>query len=99
MELSHPPAPWQVCSPGENGGAAASMLRGGKVKQIYELHGQGLSVRRIAKILGLSRNSVRKYLRSPGLPQPKPRAPRKSPASAKVAAKPKPRAKPARKAR
>jgi transposase len=54
------------------------MLRGGKVKQIYELHGQGLSVRRSAKILGLSRNSVRKYLRSPGIPQPKPRAPRKS---------------------
>jgi transposase len=54
------------------------MLRGGKVKQIYELHGHGLSVRRIAKILGLSRNSVRKYLRAPGIPQPKPRAPRKS---------------------
>jgi transposase len=54
------------------------MLRGGKVKQIYELHGQGLSVRRIAKILGRSRNSVRKYLRSPGVPQAKPRAPRKT---------------------
>jgi transposase len=67
-----------MCSHGENGGAAATMLRGGKVKQIYELHGQGLSVRRIAQILGLSRNSVRKYLRSPGIPQPKPRAPRKS---------------------
>lgn len=48
------------------------------MKQIYELHGQGLSVRRIAKILGIARNSVRKYLRAPGVPQPKPRAPRRS---------------------
>jgi transposase len=54
------------------------MLKGGHVKQIYELHGQGLSVRRIAKLLGIARNSVRKYLRSPGIPQPKPRAPRGS---------------------
>jgi transposase len=54
------------------------MLKGGQMKQIYELHGQGLSVRRIATILGISRNSVRKYLRSPGVPRPKPRAPRGS---------------------
>src|ERR687885_2414117 len=78
MELTHPPAARHECSHDENGGAGASMLRGGNVKQIYELHGQGLSVRRIAKVLGLSRNSVRKYLRSPGLPKPKPRAPRPS---------------------
>jgi transposase len=54
------------------------MLRGGKVKQIYELHGQGLSVRRIAQILRISRNSVRKYLRAAEVPKPAARAARGS---------------------
>jgi transposase len=35
-------------------------------------------VRRIARVLRISRNSVRRYLRSPGVPQPKARAPRGS---------------------
>jgi transposase len=52
------------------------MLRGRNVQQIYELHGQGLSIRAIARTLGLARNSVRKYLRSDGVPQPQPRPPR-----------------------
>jgi len=48
------------------------------VKQLYELHGEGQSIRSIAKTLGVSRNSVRKYLRSPQVPRAKPRAPRPS---------------------
>ena len=54
------------------------MLRGRSVQQIYVLSGQGMPVREIARTLGLSRNSVRKYLRSPGLPVAKVRAPRPS---------------------
>jgi transposase len=49
------------------------MLRGRNVQQIYELHGQGRSIRVIAQTLGLSRNSVRKYLRSDEIPKAKPR--------------------------
>jgi transposase len=49
------------------------MLRGRNVQQIYELHGQGLSIRAIARTLALSRNSVRKYLRSEEVPKAQPR--------------------------
>lgn len=45
---------------------------------MYEMHGEGISIRQIAKALGISRNTVRKYLRDPGIPQPRPRAPRPS---------------------
>jgi transposase len=45
------------------------------VKQLWELHGQQRSIREIARILAISRNTVRKYLRSPGLPAMKPRPP------------------------
>ena len=48
------------------------------MQQIYVLSGQGMPVREIARTLGLSRNSVRKYLRSPGVPVAKVRAPRPS---------------------
>ena len=54
------------------------MLKGGLVRELYEMHGRGWSVRRIARELGVSRNTVRKYLRSPGLPKEKPRRPRES---------------------
>ena len=49
------------------------MLGGRTVRQIYELQARGYSVRAIARALGLSRNSVRKYLRAEEIPQPKPR--------------------------
>ena len=54
------------------------LLRGGTVKELYEMKGQGRSIRGIARELGVSRNSVRKYLRSPGVPREKPRRRRTS---------------------
>ena len=47
------------------------------MKELYELKGEGHSIRGIVRELGISRNSVRKYLKSPGVPQAKPR-PRRS---------------------
>ena len=38
------------------------MLRGGDVKEIYEMHGRGHSARAIARELELARNTVRKYI-------------------------------------
>jgi len=52
------------------------MVGGGSVKRILELHGQGQSIRAISVELGLSRNTVRKYLRAPGVPRYGPRPPR-----------------------
>jgi transposase len=54
------------------------LLEGGKVKEIHALHKEGQSIRSIAGRLGVSRNTVRKYLRHPGLPQAQPRPPRPS---------------------
>ena len=48
------------------------MLKGGTMKELYEMRGRGYSIRGIARELGISRNSVRKYLRSPGVPRAKP---------------------------
>jgi transposase len=48
------------------------------VKQLIELSGQHLSIRAIARRLDISRNTVRKYLRAPGLPVAKPRPRRPS---------------------
>jgi transposase len=48
------------------------------VKRLYELHGQGLSIRRIAAELGIARNTVRTYLRAEGVPKAKPRPKRGS---------------------
>ena len=60
------------------GSEVQGLLEGGKVKEIHALHKEGQSIRSIAESLGISRNTVRKYLRNPGLPQPKPRPPRPS---------------------
>ena len=54
------------------------MLRGGDLKEIYEMKGQGHSARGIARELGLARNTVLKYLNSPETMHPKPRLPRGS---------------------
>ena len=54
------------------------MLGGRTVKELYELKGKGRSMRGIADDLGISRATVRKYVRSPGVPKPKPRAKRGS---------------------
>lgn len=48
------------------------------MKKLYELHGEGLSIRGIARELGVARNTVRKYLRSPEVPKPKARPKRES---------------------
>ncbi len=48
------------------------------MKELYELKGEGRSVRGIARDLGVSRNSVRKYLRSAEVPRAKPRPRRPS---------------------
>lgn len=48
------------------------------MKQLYELHGEGRSIRAIARELDISRNSVRKYLRDPQVPRARPRPPRAS---------------------
>lgn len=54
------------------------MLEGGLVKQLYDVHGQGVSIREIADRLGLARNTVRKYLRADAVPKPAPRPARDS---------------------
>ena len=54
------------------------MLRGGDLKEIYEMHGRGHSARAIAWGLGLARNTVLRYLNSPEAMLPKPRPPRGS---------------------
>ena len=48
------------------------------MKRLYELHGEGESIRGIASRLGISRNTVRKYLRSEVVPRQKGRRPRVS---------------------
>lgn len=39
------------------------------MKRLYELHGAGMSIRRITRKLGVSRNTVRRYLRAPEVPR------------------------------
>ena len=48
------------------------------MKEIYEMKGAGRSIRGIAGELGIARNTVRRYLKSPEVIRPKPRAQRAS---------------------
>ncbi len=48
------------------------------MKEIYELKGAGCSIREIARELDISRNTVRRYLKSPEAMRPKPRRQRAS---------------------
>lgn len=54
------------------------MLRSQTVNTIHDLAIQGKSIQGIARELGISRNTVRKYLRHPEAVFPQPRAPRPS---------------------
>jgi len=63
-------------TPGCQGKSQARLLQKWKLSQrVQELHGQGRGILKIAKELGLARNTVRKYLRQapePPLPTPRP---------------------------
>lgn len=48
------------------------------MKELYELKGEGQSIRGIARELGISRNTVRRYVRSPGVPKSRSRPKRGS---------------------
>ena len=48
------------------------------MKEIYEMKGAGRSIRGIAGELGIARNTVRRYLKSPEAMRPKPRPSRGS---------------------
>lgn len=48
------------------------------MRQIYEMHAAGQSVRAIARTLGIARNCVCKYIRAPEVPKLPPRPPRGS---------------------
>ena len=54
------------------------MLKVGRVKEICEVKGAGRSIRGIADDLGIARNTVRRYLKSPEALRPKPRTQRAS---------------------
>ena len=49
-----------------------------QVMEIRVLHRQGTGIREIARATGLSRNTVRRHLRSPDPPCYKPRPPRRT---------------------
>ena len=48
------------------------------MKEIYEMKGAGRSIREIARELDVSRNTVRRYLKTPEAMRPRPRRPRGS---------------------
>lgn len=59
-------------------GGAQQIAKRWNCEELCELKGKGRSIRGIARELGVSRNSVRKYLRTPGVPKEKPRRRRES---------------------
>ncbi len=54
------------------------LLKVREVKEIYEMKGAGRSIRGIAEDLGIARNTVRRYLKSPESMSSRPRARRGS---------------------
>ena len=54
------------------------LLRVEEVKEIYEMKGAGASIRGIDRELDISRNTVRRYLHTPGAMVTKPRRRRAS---------------------
>ena len=46
------------------------MLGDGLLRELYELKGAGRSTRGITRSLGISRNTVRKFVRSVKVPKP-----------------------------
>lgn len=54
------------------------MLRSGTVIRLHELQASGKSIREIMRETGHSRNTIRKYLRAEGIPEPNPRKKRAS---------------------
>ena len=48
------------------------------MKELYEMKGEGHSIRGIARELGISRNTVRRYVRSSEVPKPRARPKRVS---------------------
>ena len=49
-------------------------VKGRTVRELYDLNGKGRSIRGIADDLSISRVTVRKYVRSEGVPKPKGRS-------------------------
>ena len=51
-------------------GAPIEVLSGGAVPVLFQLKGEGKSSRAIAQALGISRNTLRRYLRAEGVRAP-----------------------------
>jgi transposase len=49
------------------------MIRSGTINTIHELSAQGKSIREIARIVGIARNTVRRYLRGKPISAPRPK--------------------------
>ncbi len=54
------------------------MLRSGTVIRLHELQASGKSIRESTRETGYSRNTIRKYLRADGIPEPRSRKKRVS---------------------
>src|SRR5260221_6074426 len=50
-----------------------AMIRSGTINTIHELSAQGKSIREIARIVGIARNTVRRYLRAKPIAAPRPK--------------------------
>ena len=49
------------------------MIRSGTIHTIHEMSAQGKSIREIARIVGIARNTVRRYLRGTPIAAPRPK--------------------------